>query len=415
MTTAHAENDRSAFSGVWPLYGAAFAMALGLSALWTVMPFIVRNIGGTEEHAGYAWAANMLGYMLCLLFAARHGSLAHLNPRRVTRAAAATMFLATVAMILVVHYVITHNQPGRVIFVWALILAGALAGAAMSGYWPFLMSWVAADYDGAVLNRRLGTYNGMWSSAAIIGPLIGGLLVDMNSLAPIVLCAACLAVSFVLLCLAHDGSAGAASSLIAPNAMQSCPDRTGLSRLRWMARITLFCCWVCLGVCRSQFPLLFADIGFTETQFGMLVTLFGVFNFLIMTGAGRAEFWHFKPMILPGLHVVLILPLLLILIGCTLRAFVPAFVIMGLGFGFAYSAHLYYGACGSSKRSAPMITHEITLSLGIVFGAGAGGYLARNVGIYWPYWFSIVTLIAGLLAEGIIWLARKTRQSWQPE
>ncbi len=55
------------------------------------------------------------------------------------------------------------------------------------------------------LNPRLGTYNGTWSAAAIMGPLIGGVLVEMNTLGLIVVGVACLAVCFVLLCLAHDG------------------------------------------------------------------------------------------------------------------------------------------------------------------------------------------------------------------
>ena len=75
-------------------------MAISLSVLWTAMPFIIRNIGGTEEHVGYIWAANMLGYMLCLLFAAV--MLGHTNPRHTTRIAAAVMFLATLVMVVVV-------------------------------------------------------------------------------------------------------------------------------------------------------------------------------------------------------------------------------------------------------------------------------------------------------------------------
>ena len=169
-----------ALANVWPLYGAVFAMAISLSVLWTAMPFIIRNIGGTEEHVGYIWAANMLGYMLCLLFAAV--MLGHTNPRHTTRIAAAAMFLATLVMVVVVYYAIAHNQLGRSALIWTIIAAGTLAGAAMSLFWPFLMSWVSADYEGAILNRRLGTYNGMWSAAAIIGPLIGGMLVDVSTL-----------------------------------------------------------------------------------------------------------------------------------------------------------------------------------------------------------------------------------------
>jgi len=392
---------RQVLANIWPLYGAVFAMAISLSVLWTAMPFIVRNIGGTEEHVGYVWAANMLGYLLCLLFAA--SMLGHLNPRHTARTAAAAMFLATLVMAVLVYYAIACNQFGRPLLIWTMIAASTLAGAAMSLFWPFLMTWVSADYEGAILNRRLGTYNGMWSAAAIMGPLMSGVLVEMNTLGPIVVGLACLALCFVLLCLAHDKSAGTAASVKPVNAPEICFDRKLLLRFKWMARVALFCSWVCLGVSRSQFALLFTSMGFSEMQFGIIITLFGICNFVVLTGTGRFGFWHFKPAMLLGVQMVLALSLFLIIFGRTLWAFVPAFVIMGSGFGFAYSSHLYYGACGSKKRSAQMSIHEVTISLGVIVGSGVGGYLSRNFGIYSPYWFAVVVLALGLMAQVIIW------------
>jgi MFS family permease len=423
MSSQRVRNDAA---NVWPLYGAAFAMAMGLNVLWTVMPFVIRNIGGTEEHVGYAWAANMLGYMVCLLFTA--AMLDHLNTRRATRTATAAMFLATIAMLIAVRYAIVHDQFGSPLLIWMVIAAGTLAGGAMSLFWPFLMAWVSADYEGVLLNRRLGTYNGMWSGAVILGPLIGGALVDMSTLGPIVTSAMCLATCFVLLSLArhadggqaHDESAGTVASVPA----SSCQDKNGgvtricfdsatLSRLKWMARIAMFCSWTCSGVARSQFALLFTGMGFSETQFGILITIFGIFNFLTLTGAGRVDFWHFRPALLFGVQAVLALTLLLIIFGRTLWAFVPAFMIMGVGFGFAYSSHLYYASCGSKKRSAPMAIHEVTLSLGIVVGSGAGGYLAANVGPYSPYWFAAGILVLGAIAQSLTWAILKPRRQSQ--
>jgi MFS family permease len=377
------------------------------------MPFIIRDIGGTEEHVGYIWAFNMLGYMLCLLLAAV--MLGHLAPRHATRAAAAAMFLSTLVMAIVVYYAIARDQFGRPALIWTMIATGTLSGAAMSLFWPFLMSWVSADYEGAILNRRLGTYNGMWSSAAIMGPLIGGLLVDMSTFGPVVVGVACLGVCFVLLCLAHEGSAGNAASVEPLNVPEIPFDQGLLLRFKWMARIALFCSWACLGVTRSQFALLFTDLlGFSETQFGIIITMFGICNFLVLTGAGRLAFWHFKPVLLLSVQVILALSILLIIYGRTLWAFVPSFVIMGFGFGFAYSSHLYYGACGSKKRSAQMAIHEVTISLGVIVGAGTGGYLSGNFGIYWPYWFSIIVLALGLIAQVVIYIALKSRRYGQP-
>ena len=393
--------------GVWPLYGAAFAMAISLNVLWTAMPFIIRNIGGTEEHVGYTWAANMLGYMLCLLFAGT--MLGHLKARRATRMATAAMFLATVIMLVVAWYVLANNQLGQTTLIWTMIAAGILAGAAMSLFWPFLMAWVSADYEGAVLNRRLGTYNGMWSAAAILGPSVSGALVDNSTLSPIAAGIAGLAICFVLLWVAHDESAGTAATAKPLDVPEVRIDETVLLRFKWIARIALFCSWACLGVSRSQFALLFTGLGFSETQFGILVTVFGICNFLVLTGAGRLGFWHFKLVYLLGAQMLLAVPLFLIIFGHTLWAFVPAFMVMGLGFGFTYSSHLYYGACGSRKRSVRMAIHEVTLSLGVVVGSGAGGYLCGNIGTYSPYWFAIAVLALGFVVQIIIWFTLRPK------
>ena len=384
-------------------------MAIGLSMLWTAMPFIVRNIGGTEQDVGYVWAANMLGYLLCLLLAA--SMLGHLAPRHTTRAAAAVMLLATLGMAAVVYYAIGFDQGGRPLLIWTMIAAATLAGAAMSLFWPFLMTWVSSDYEGTLLNRRLGAYNGMWSFASIMGPLIGGVLVDKNTLGPIAAGVVFLLICFVLLCLAHDRSAGAAASAERVDGPETCFDRGALLRFKWMARTSLFCSWVCLGVSRSQFALLFTNLGFSETQFGVLVTLFGICNFLVLTCAGRFGLWHFKALPLLGLQAVLGLSLLLMIHGRTLWAFVPAFVFMGTAFGFAYSSHLYYGACGSKKRSTQMAIHEATISLGVIVGSGAGGYLSGRYGTYSPYWFAITVLAFGLLAQLAVYVGARIRRA----
>ena len=57
-----------------------------------------------------------------------------------------------------------------------------------------------------------------------------------------------------------------------------------------------------------------------------------------------------------------------------------------------------------------MAIHEVTLSLGVIVGSGAGGYLSGNFGIYSPYWFAIIILALGLIAQLIVWLVLKAGQ-----
>ena len=62
----------------------------------------------------------------------------------------------------------------------------------------------------------------------------------------------------------------------------------------------------------------------------------------------------------------------------------------------------------SRNRSARMAIHETTISLGISVGAGAGGYLAKNLGTYAPYWFAIAMVVLGGLAQLAIHLTSRT-------
>ena len=306
-------------------------------------------------------------------------------------------------MTVVIYTILSKDLVGNVALIWFVIAAGTVSGAAMSLFWPFLMSWVSEDFEGHALNRRLGTYNGSWSGAVIIGPLIGGFLIEAGTPFPIIFAAVALVFCFLFLSMATDGSIH--TSLFIEESTRpvvGCQNRAELIRFRWIARIALFSSWTCLGVTRSQFALLFTGMGFSETWFGVLVTIFGICNFAVLTAAGRCAFWHFKPALLLAVQVMLAVSLLLIIFGGSLSVFILSFVIMGCGFGFAYSSHLYYGACGTKKRSVQMVIHEATISIGIMVGSGSGGYLASNFGLYQPYWFILALLVVSFLAQIIL-------------
>jgi len=401
MRSVSNKNPLNALHSVRPLYGAAFMMAISLNAWWTTMPFIVRNMGGSEDHVGYAWAANMFSYLVCLLLAG--AILGQHNPKNTTRIAVVIIFLSLLIMSALVYLILAKGLVGNVLLIWTVIIVGMVAGGALSLYWPFLMSWVSEDFEGPTLNRRLGTYNGAWSGAAIIGPMLGGILVEANTVLPIVFAAASMITCFLFLSMVSDDSVQTELFGDKENPpVAGCQSRKELMRFRWIARISMFSSWACLGVTRSQFALVFTDIGYSETWFGILVTIFSACNFAALTAAGRRSFWHFKFVPLPAVQVLLSVSLFMIIYGRSLPVFVLSFIIMGCCFGFAYSSHQYYGACGSKKRSVQMAIHETTICLGIVVGSGSGGYLAKNVGIYQPYWFAMMLLAVGLLIQIVL-------------
>ncbi len=399
----------NALRGVWPLYGAAFTMSIVLSTLWTAMPFIVRNIGGTEAHVGYAWAANMAGYVVCLLLAGF--ALGEHNPKNATRTAVVIVFVSMLVMCAVVYVILSRGLVGNLALIWTLIIAGTIAGAAMVLYWPFLMSWVSEDLEGHGLNRRLGTYNGSWSAAAIVGPLLSGVFVEASTLLPVIFAACGMIICFLFLNVSNDGSIHALlfNNESKPPAVVHVEKDT-LKRFRWISRIALFSSWACLGVTRSQFALVFTGLGYSETEFGLLVTIFGLCNFAILSASGRWAFWHFKSAPLFIIQVMFSVSLLLIIFGKSLPFFLLSFIVLGCGFGFAYSSHLYYGICGAKKRSERMVIHEAVLSSGVIVGSGAGGYIARYYDLYRPYWFVLTLVAAGLLVQLVILLHGKLKQ-----
>lgn len=390
----------------WPLYGAAFSTALSLSVCWTAMPFVLSGIGGTEAHVGYALAANSAAYMAALVLT---GSLlGHMDVRRATRLATVVALAAAVAMVLAVLGSLRSEAVSQLTWIWTIIAAGGLGGAAMALYWPFLMSWVSARFEGLELNRRFGHYNGSWSGGGLIGPVVGAWLVGISPLWPMVTAAVCFLSSLALLTLARsDASLGTHRSSLGsrregPAAGDERPNARMLADYRWMSRVALFCSWACQAIARSQFALLFVALGYSEAQFGLYYGAFALCNFLALIGAGRWAFWHFKSVPVFVAQGMLLAALLMMVFGRTLPVFFLSAVVLGLGFGFSYSSHLYYGASGSSNRSARMTIHETVISLGITIGAGTGGYLAKNVGPYAPYWFAIVLVSLGGLLQAAI-------------
>lgn len=415
----------------WPLYGAAFAAGLSLSTAWSAMPFVLVAMGGTKAHVGDAPTVNILAYMAALLVTGSR--LGHLDAKRATRAAVVVALLATSVMALAVHGATTHNGTGGRIWIWMMIAAGGLGGAAMALFWPFLMSWVSGSYEGLTLNRRLGRYNGSWSGGGVVGPIFGAWLVEKGPLWPMLAAIVCFAVSFLLLGLArrarsdqdyglrtadcgtaHGPPVNPKSDIPNPQSEDSIPDAR-LVDFRWMSRIALFCAWASFAIARSQFALLFTGLGFSKSQFGGYLTMVALCNFLTLIAGGRWAFWHFRAMLLFGAQGMVLLALLLVIYGRALSVLYLSAVVLGVAFGFSYSSHLFYGAAASRKRSVRMVIHEIVISLGVTAGSWPSGHLAQSVGPYAPYWFAILLVGLGAVGQIMIHVASQMRVPAHPQ
>jgi MFS family permease len=372
------------------------------------MPFILTAIGGTNAHVGYAPAINNFAYMIALLVTGSR--LTHFRVKRTTLLAAVVALGATATMSFVVLWTGRRSGADNGVWIWTLIAAGGIGGAAMALYWPFLMSWVSSDYEGVRLNQRFGWYNGAWSSGGTIGPLIGGWLFETHPVLPLAGAVTAVVLSLVMLSFARDGSTRkTAIALPAAGVKEAVYDLRLLADCRWISRIALFSACASYAVVRSQFALVFRGLGYTESQFGLYLTLYALCNFLALVVAGGWARWHFKPGLLVVSQVVLLLTLLMTIYGRHLGILFVSSILLGAAYGFAYCSHLYYGASGSTKRSGRMAIHEIVISLGLTIGSAAGGYLAERAGLYAPYWFAVAVVGVGMVGQMAIHLASRGR------
>jgi MFS family permease len=399
---------RGAPDRAWPLYGAAFTTGLSLSTVWSAMSFVLIAMGGTKAHAGDAPTINTLAYMAALLVTGSR--LSHLDAKRATRTAVLIALCSAVLMALAVCGATRDGGTSPLVWIWMMIGAGGLGGAAMALFWPFLMSWVSGSHEGLELNRRLGRYNGSWSSGGVVGPVFGAWLVEKGLLWPMLAAIFCFVASFLLLGLARRDAAQPRGSAKPTNGGPEVPcDARMLADFRWISRIALFCSWASFAIARSQFALVFTALGFSKSQFGAYLTTIALCNFLTLIAGGRWAFWHFRAGLLFGAQGMVLLAVLLVIYGRTLSVLFLSAAVLGVAFGFSYSSHLFYVAATSRTRSVRMVIHEITISLGVTIGSWPSGHLAQHVGPYAPYWFAVALVGLGTLGQLAIHIASQAR------
>lgn len=389
-----------------PLYVSAFAMALGLSTWWTAMPFIIRRLGGTEEHVGLALALHMTGYLVFLLLAYHIRSLSY---KRAICCSLGIMSGATGVICLAVGRSFPEVSVSDLARIWMIIGAGGTAGAALAFFWPNLMGWAAHGFAGHALNRRLGYYNVSWSSAIVMGPILGASLVETSLLTPVLIPTVLFILCVAMLLPLKDQAPASDPAEIPPDSLARDSHQDDYAGLCYAARIALFSTWFGAAILRSQFALLLTDLGFAKSQFGMIIALCAVSNLMVFWMAGKWPAWHGRTLPLILTQVLVVLSMVFFIQGRGMVVFSVGAILHGSGQGFAYSAHLYYSAAGPTSRSRSMVLHELTIAISTVIGSAVGGYVSHFGGVYWPYWLCLWLACVSALAQAGMWSRKVPR------
>jgi MFS family permease len=379
---------------------ATFLMSSCGQLVWVVMPFIVKSLGGSDTEAGLCFMGQMGVYVIfCILVSS---IIDMFKPKKILLLAAAAQVLVAIAFFATVWY---GSKTGIFLSpITRLILLMSLMGVVTAFFWPVMMGWISTGHEGAELTKRLGFYNTAWSSANMILPIIGGYLMEINYLWPLVLAIVCAVGSL----LAASGTKCLSEN---PKSYENNSPDTAcgqfLSEKRqflWMARVALLATFICVGIFRSQLGILYKfELGFPESVYGWSVAIMCLFNIVVFWLMGRSHYWHYKKGLFAAAQGLLVVCMLVIILFNSLFLQLLAAGLSGICYSVAYSSHQYYGVSGGKKRSGLMAVHETILGAGIALGSLLGGIISDALGRHWPYKFGCAVIIAAGLLQVLLW------------
>ncbi len=142
-----------------------FLASMESTVVATAMPTIIGQLGGLEH---YSWVFSV--YMLASTTAVPlYGKLSDLYGRRRLYLIAMTLFLSGSVL------------SGRANSMTQLIFARALQGFGAGGLMPLAFILIGEMFSLEQRAKMQGFFSGVWGVSSIVGPLLGGFLVDQFS------------------------------------------------------------------------------------------------------------------------------------------------------------------------------------------------------------------------------------------
>jgi MFS family permease len=380
---------------ILPLCAAGVLMAVAASIFLIAVPFVVKRLGGSDGTVGVTLSLNFTAYLAACL--ALSPILDRFNSKRLVQVGIVGVTLSTLGLFLTLLWAKELSRP-----IWIVNLFSALIGIFSASYWPPMMGWISRGFEGKELSHRLGSYNMSWSTGNWISPYLGGVLVSINSGLPIIV-SCCVAASCLAVVSWSRNPRRDVGQTVINTGEPKFEFNKNLPLFQWMARFALVSSFLCVGLVRSQLGLFFKfQLGYSESAYGIAVMAMTLGNFLMFWAMGRWHGWHYGLWKFLGAQLFLSLSMLLILGFTSLWILVAATGIIGIAEAFIYASHLFYNVSGAKSRSGLMALHEFLLSVGLVIGSLAGGYVSDAFGRYMPYWFGLLAVLAAMALQGII-------------
>ncbi len=255
-------------------------------------------------------------------------------------------------------------------------------GAAL--FWPLVIAYVGDLVEADQLGRALAGYNVSWSSASIIGPQLGGLLIAWLSIRTSFLVAfTVLFFTATLLLLGMKTRIDRSRRVVPPTESE----RLVPENSRVFPLIHAFLVAFTTATLSAIFPAYATQLGVPADQIGLMFLLSGLTQTLTVLLANRLQSKLGEGIMLLLSSFFLICSLTMIGLILTVQLFFVGFAIFGLGQGMAYSTAIFSVLKGSgSRRGKAAGVFESTLGIGFFTGPLVGGALYQLGGTY-PYFF----------------------------
>jgi len=342
-------------------YASVFVASLGLGLYLYFVPIFAQRLGATFLDLGYIGTAGALTYAVAPFFV---GQLADRISRRVLCAVAILInFAATFSLIFCRS-------------VSDVIVVRAFAGLGLSFFWPTTETLVLDLSRKEERVKEMSRYSVSWGSAFLIGPFLGGVIIQNFGFFTL----------FVISCVLSLSSLLVVIVLISPK--QSLAERSeGLTKVKEQLRVVkqllpwyglLVCYGLIFSIVSSIFPGYANSIGVGAVLVGVLFTAFGIAR--VATYATSEHFLHFggERKALGLVSLLLAVAMVLIILFPTFNVFLIAIPLMGGCFAilFPLSIGLISRHFSESQLGAAVGFYESTYGIGAVIGPILAGTLA---------------------------------------
>ena len=362
-------------------YASVFVSSLGLGLYLYFVPIFAQRLGANFLDLGYIGTAGALTYAVAPFFV---GQLADRMSRRILYAVA-----------IFINFAATFSLAFSTA-VSEVIIVRALAGLGLAFFWPITETLVLDLSPKEDRVKEMGRYSISWGAAFLIGPFLGGIIIQSFGFFTL----------FITSCILSLGSLLGVSILIFPK--QNLPPGDGMAAPRMRVREELHVVrrllpWYGLLVCyglifsiiSSIFPGFANSIGVTAVQVGVLFTAFGIAR--VATYATSERYLRFGERKALGLaSLLLAVASVLIILFPTFPVFLIAIPLTGGCFAilFPLSIALVSRHFSESQLGAAVGLYESIYGIGAAIGPILAGILATILDIRLSF---VSTAVAGVL------------------